>query len=171
MMGHGKERRSSAPWRGAKRIARAGAALLFLALLTPVATGAKATPFAPAGWGQQSGGLVTQARDCGGDCPVEIDIGPAYPSRHGPDLIAREIERIGPPPPPPGGACAELSYPWRPQPRRGDPLEREGCGIRCWYWRLRNGYCGPGCEYYYYRLNHFERRVGGGPRFGPHCPS
>lgn len=26
-----------------------------------------------------------------------------------------------------------------------------GCGIRCWYWRLRKGYCGRGCDYYQFR--------------------
>lgn len=25
------------------------------------------------------------------------------------------------------------------------------CGIRCWYWRLRKGYCGRGCDYYQFR--------------------
>jgi hypothetical protein len=27
------------------------------------------------------------------------------------------------------------------------------CGVRCWYRRLRAGYCGRGCDYYRYRLN------------------
>jgi hypothetical protein len=42
------------------------------------------------------------------------------------------------------------------------------CGVRCWYKRLRAGYCGRGCDYYRYRLNdhpegtlyaHRERRL------------
>jgi hypothetical protein len=35
------------------------------------------------------------------------------------------------------------------------------CGIRCWYRRLRNGYCGRGCDYYRFRLTEFpEGKLG-----------
>jgi hypothetical protein len=32
---------------------------------------------------------------------------------------------------------------------------KEWCGIGCWYRRLTSGYCGRGCDYYFYRLNKF----------------
>lgn len=37
------------------------------------------------------------------------------------------------------------------------------CGIRCWYRRIREGYCGRGCDYYLFRLRHFPSG-----RFGDH---
>jgi hypothetical protein len=74
--------------------------------------------------------------DCN-DCPTEIDIAPPRD-----DLIARQIERSGPAP---VGPCATNQVPYaRP--------DGDSCGIRCWYWRLRHGYCGPGCVYYLYRM-------------------
>lgn len=36
----------------------------------------------------------------------------------------------------------------------------EFCGVRCWYKRLRAGYCGRGCDYYRFRMTEFpEGRV------------
>jgi hypothetical protein len=85
--------------------------------------------------------------DCS-DCPTEIDIAP--PPRD--DPIAREIERFGP---------APLSHPCETRDivTRGRRATHnyDACGIRCWYWRLRHGYCGPGCEYYKYRMYHYGR--------------
>jgi hypothetical protein len=86
--------------------------------------------------------------DCD-DCPTEIDIAP--PPRHRDDPIAREIERFGGP--------APLSHPCETRRivtrGRRATLDADSCGIRCWYWRLRHGYCGPGCEYYRYRMYHY----------------
>jgi hypothetical protein len=31
----------------------------------------------------------------------------------------------------------------------------EPCGVRCWYKRLRAGYCGRGCDYYRFRMTQF----------------
>lgn len=31
----------------------------------------------------------------------------------------------------------------------------EFCGIKCWYNRLREGYCGRGCDYYRFRMTRF----------------
>jgi hypothetical protein len=74
-----------------------------------------------------------------------------YPGGPGSDPIGREIDRWGPP----AGNCG----PYYPDPyAEADP---PNCGIRCWYWRLRRGYCGPGCEYYAYRLHrdrHYFRK-------------
>ncbi len=39
----------------------------------------------------------------------------------------------------------------------------EPCGVKCWYWRLRAGYCGRGCDYYRFRMTQFRE----GP-LGPH---
>ena len=33
-------------------------------------------------------------------------------------------------------------------PRHSEETYEEPCGIRCWYKRLRAGYCGRGCDYY-----------------------
>lgn len=53
---------------------------------------------------------------------------------------------------PPEGACAEDGAPpW------GAPIWKE-CGIRCMYERLRNGFCGPGCDYYYFRMKEYKPR-------------
>lgn len=41
--------------------------------------------------------------------------------------------------------------------------EEDYCGIRCWYRRIRHGYCGRGCDYYMFRLRHFPSG-----RFGDH---
>ncbi len=83
------------------------------------------------------------------DCPTEIDIAPPYPApNYRDDPIAREIEKLGPPP----------AYPCEDEKvvhgRRASP-DADACGIRCWYWRLRHGYCGPGCAYYKYRFYSF----------------
>ena len=49
------------------------------------------------------------------------------------------------------------------EPAVRDPILRdrpaetyeEPCGIRCWYKRLRAGYCGRGCDYYRFRMTQF----------------
>jgi hypothetical protein len=41
--------------------------------------------------------------------------------------------------------------------------DERSCGIRCWYRRIREGYCGRGCDYYLFRLRHFPSG-----RFGDH---
>ena len=89
------------------------------------------------------------------DCPTEIDIAPppvAYaPPPPRDDPIAREIERFGPPP---IGPCERRQIVTR---GRRATHDADACGIRCWYWRLRHGYCGPGCAYYRYRMYEYGR--------------
>ena len=34
-------------------------------------------------------------------------------------------------------------------------LDDDVCGIKCWYKRLRAGYCGRGCDYYRFRMTQF----------------
>ena len=41
-------------------------------------------------------------------------------------------------------------------PRNPDDVYEEPCGIKCWYKRLRRGYCGRGCDYYRFRMNEFR---------------
>jgi hypothetical protein len=101
--------------------------------------------------------------DCA-DCDPEIEPYPARPARRAPvydDPIAREIERIEPVADP---DCETDSYVER---RRTSSDNAGMCGIRCWYWRLRNGYCGPGCEYYNYRM--FRHNAPGGSRVARHA--
>ena len=103
--------------------------------------------------------LIRVARPCAEpcddctDCIPEIDIAPRYPAPDRDDPIAREIERLGP----------AQAYPCEGEEiirgRRGTP-DADACGIRCWYWRLRHGYCGPGCAYYRFRMYHFEGKPG-----------
>ena len=46
-------------------------------------------------------------------------------------------------------------------PERSPETYEEPCGIRCWYKRLRAGYCGRGCDYYRFRMTQFpEGRLG-----------
>jgi hypothetical protein len=46
-------------------------------------------------------------------------------------------------------------------PERPAVTYDEPCGIRCWYQRLRAGYCGRGCDYYRFRMTQFpEGRLG-----------
>lgn len=86
--------------------------------------------------------------DCD-DCPTVIDIVP-YPPPPRDDPIAREIQNF---PPAPTDPCKD-----RPIIRgRRASHDADACGIRCWYWRMRHGYCGPGCEYYRYRLQLRDR--------------
>jgi len=40
-------------------------------------------------------------------------------------------------------------------PLRSPETFDEPCGIRCWYKRLRAGYCGRGCDYYRFRMTQF----------------
>jgi hypothetical protein len=140
------------------------AALLF-AHTAPASPIASATRGAPV---TLSGMMLQPIRDaCGPSCPdctdcvTEIDIAPAPyhgPYHKGDDPIGHAIKRLEPSPLLAGpDACPETGI----EGHRGDP---SGCGIRCWYWRLRYGYCGPGCEYYRYRLS---RRDGPPEHFSP----
>jgi hypothetical protein len=102
-------------------------------------------------------GCRADCQDCR-DCPTEIDIAPPAPPpvAYAPppprdDPIAREIERFGPPP---IGPCERRQIVTR---GRRATHDADACGIRCWYWRLRHGYCGPGCEYYRYRMYEYGR--------------
>lgn len=38
---------------------------------------------------------------------------------------------------------------------RSPETYEEPCGVRCWYARLRAGYCGRGCDYYRFRMTRF----------------
>jgi hypothetical protein len=101
-------------------------------------------------------GADALARPAAGPPCVEPCAETRYAER-GYDPIAREIERLEPAPPP--GSCEEEPHIER---RRVVPDSSGLCGIRCWYWRLRHGYCGPGCEWYRYWAN--ERTSPPGPR-------
>ena len=92
--------------------------------------------------------------DCD-DRPTEIDITPAPRD----DPIAREIERSGPAPLEPCDTRQIVTK------GRRATHDADSCGIRCWYWRLRHGYCGPGCEYYRYRMYHFGKDGYHHPRY------
>ncbi|MGB0084379.1 MAG: hypothetical protein WBP94_03245, partial [Rhodomicrobiaceae bacterium] len=65
--------------------------------------------------------------------------------------------------------CAEERYPRHayaappppPPAEYGEPVWERWCGVRCWYRRLRAGYCGRGCDYYRFRLYEFpEGKLG-----------
>jgi hypothetical protein len=43
--------------------------------------------------------------------------------------------------------------------------DEDYCGVRCWYRRLKAGYCGRGCDYYNYRLHAYQ--PGSLRRYGP----
>jgi hypothetical protein len=80
---------------------------------------------------------VCQGRGCPAPEPVES---------RGYEVAAQGYE------PAPGGACVDDGPPpW------GAPVWKE-CGIRCMYERLRNGFCGPGCDYYYFRMHEYKPR-------------
>jgi hypothetical protein len=56
--------------------------------------------------------------------------------------------------------CVEERYVVRTQVepvpvRRVEETADEWCGIKCWYRRLRAGYCGRGCDYYRFRMTEF----------------
>jgi hypothetical protein len=138
---------------------RIGAAILLAALLftnavaaLPLGAPAHRAPAASQSILQpvRGGGCKEPCPDCP-DCIPEIDITPgpypapsrAYPDRD--DPIGHAIKRLEPSP-----LLAPDSCPDEGDPQRGEASS--GCGIRCWYWRLRYGYCGPGCDYYRFRL-------------------
>ena len=115
------------------------------------APGATAAPLLSQGFGPAAASPLTATGACAepDDCPTEIDIAPPYPAAgYRDDPIAREIEKLGPAP----------AYPCEGDTivrgRRASP-DADACGIRCWYWRLRHGYCGPGCAYYKYRFHNY----------------
>lgn len=141
------------------RLALAGAALsamaaiFFSALLFP--SGASAAPLMSLARQTPDmmarpirGGCAPSCPECT-DCIPEIEIAPR-PYREREDPIGHAIKRMEPSPLLAPDACPETEV----ERLRKNPSV---CGIRCWYWRLRYGYCGPGCEYYRYRLN---RRLG-----------
>jgi hypothetical protein len=45
----------------------------------------------------------------------------------------------------------------------------EPCGIKCWFYRLRAGYCGRGCDYYRFRMTQFPEGWLGGDRVRVAC--
>ena len=144
----------------AGRALRLGAAMVVA--LGLLADGAWALPSALATQGMRDaratltlpirGGVCSQScPDCT-DCITEIDIAPV-PYRERDDPIGHAIKRLEPSPLLAPDNCPETEV----ERLRGNP---SGCGIRCWYWRLRHGYCGPGCEYYGYRLGRSEDASG-----------
>jgi hypothetical protein len=84
---------------------------------------------------------------------------PAYAGRWDPAPERYVDERPPSPPPPPD--CAQDPYvaqgytvaPVAPPPA----VDQYGelCGVKCWYNRLREGYCGRGCDYYRFRMTRF----------------
>jgi hypothetical protein len=141
------------------RIALAGAGLSAMAAVFfsvwLFSIGALASPIISMA-NQTPNTMIRPARgDCAPSCPEctdcipEIEIAPR-PYRERDDPIGHAIKRLEPSPLLAPDACPETEV----ERLRKNPSV---CGIRCWYWRLRYGYCGPGCEYYRYRLN---RQVG-----------
>ncbi len=119
--------------------------------LTPAALAAKAAPGI-----LRVGACREGCADCN-DCPTEIDIAPRRAARD--DPIAREIHRFGPAPLEPCERNQVVTS------GRRATLDADSCGIRCWYWRLRHGYCGPGCEYYRYRMYNWGKQNYHQPRY------
>lgn len=111
--------------------------------------------------GREANPLLTEV----GACPDGSYDCPAYaPPRPAPEHAAYDRT------PPPGvyyepapaeelPPCAHPRYAARdhygrvPPPR--DYYDYKDCGVRCWYRRLRRGYCGRGCDYYRFRLKEF----------------
>lgn len=93
------------------------------------------------------------------DCVTEIDIVPdGEIEKEWNDPIGHELKKIAPVRTPyPEGACPPPYHGARRPHRRNGDSPSFGCGIRCWYWRLRHGYCGPGCDYYRYRMHHYGK--------------
>jgi hypothetical protein len=66
--------------------------------------------------------------------------------------------------------CVEERYAAHPYaegrptvPHSSEEVYDESCGVKCWYRKLRDGYCGRGCDYYRFRMMQFrEGRLGGG---------
>lgn len=81
------------------------------------------------------------------DCPATVTEEHVYvsPPRHYQDGPYEEID-AGPPP------CQKATLIEENQTVNTSERSYDtACGIRCWYWRLREGYCGRGCDYYQFR--------------------
>jgi hypothetical protein len=160
-------------------VARVGSSALFCALcaLACSAGGAIAVPYAQPGLGVPS--LQSDAARPvirAGLCGEGRDPCPAYePS---PYAAAPDRARRWQPAPEPYPVehtvveakpdCAEARYAAHPYTaydasifHRPRVTYEEPCGIKCWYQRLRAGYCGRGCDYYRFRMTQFpEGRLG-----------
>ncbi|MEJ2116902.1 MAG: hypothetical protein P8Y36_02945 [Alphaproteobacteria bacterium] len=56
-----------------------------------------------------------------------------------------------------GPPCRErYAERWGGDPRYVKPRPPE-CGVRCMFHRLRHGYCGPGCDYYAFRMYEYNK--------------
>ncbi|WP_088347426.1 MULTISPECIES: hypothetical protein [Rhodomicrobium] len=177
-MGAIKIRHGADVRRAAKSVLGLGAAWLaaIAAIALLAAARADAMPGASAAIGLHREAGLTLAR--GGPCP---DGRPCAEGRYeeAPYEVPRHYPQgwKGDPPPYPPEAensddCVEdpyaaRAYPIRtpPAPYPGDPMLEEPCGVRCWWRRLRAGYCGRGCDYYRYRMTAFpEGHLGRHPR-------
>jgi hypothetical protein len=123
-------------------------------------------------WKALAAGLVISAGFCeeGGPCPAyepgPYAAGPVHARRWEP-APEPYVEEHTPVPAKPD--CIEERYAAHPYAggRPTVPLHSEdydeSCGIKCWYRKLRDGYCGRGCDYYRFRMTQFrEGRLGGG---------
>lgn len=118
---------------GSARLRRAAAVAGFaLTLLASGLTGAHAAPLGGLGTAHVApGAALLQPVACqGGACGQPSDE-PAQPCRE------RYAERWG------GNTRREIQY--LPE-----------CGVRCMFDRMRNGFCGAGCDYYAYRMYEYE---------------
>ncbi len=174
-------------WHGAeiclsvKSILRAGARLMVVSIgftllqagtASALPSGATARLGGDAGYGRiemplvRSGYCPDDGRPCPDDVPPRYAEAPAngpdwrpdrhvYPPQDGPDGCPPErYERHAY-----AGAPGEPAPP--PPPGYGGPPWEEWCGVRCWYRRLRAGYCGRGCDYYRFRMYEFpEGKLG-----------
>jgi hypothetical protein len=114
----------------------AGLAVVF-ALFALGSTGANAFPtsgdisaLGKAERGVSEGELIIRISCRGSDCVDEAG--------HAPPCRERYAER------------------WGGDPRYIKPRPPE-CGVRCMFHRLRHGFCGPGCDYYAFRMYEYEK--------------
>jgi hypothetical protein len=162
-------------WVWRKR-ANADARLLWMVFAAFLNIGAaQALPVAQPGQGAQSAqdgaahGVI-RTGFCPEDEPCPVQDPAFYPPRH--------VRRSDPEPGPyrrqepdivrATPDCAEERYAVQThvtheaaEPRRSAEPYDEPCGVKCWYHRLRAGYCGRGCDYYRFRMTQFpEGRLG-----------
>jgi hypothetical protein len=165
-------------WRGVAGSARQ--VLCWMLCVLSLSAGAawaapQATPgLAVSSWQVLAARPVISAGFCeddGGPCPA-YDPGPyaAQPHRARrwepapePSVEERTIVHAKP-------DCVEEHYAAHPYaggrptvPPHSEEVYDESCGVKCWYRKLRDGYCGRGCDYYRFRMTEFrEGRLGGG---------
>jgi hypothetical protein len=152
-----------------QKISKSGRqALVWMVCAVSVSAGdALAAPYAQPGqafqsWHERALAPVIRAGLCGENgepCPAyepsPYAARPAHASRWEPEPYLHEEKAVVHAKP----DCVEERYAARAYPvhetavtYRSAETYEEPCGIRCWYKRLRAGYCGRGCDYYRFRM-------------------